>query len=152
MPEHYEPVLIVGEGLVFTELTVNTKGGAMSAILKKAIRESLGEVGGRLGAASLTFDSGPSIVLLTGANVADAAATQVRVSRVGKSRFVVDLETGDAAEIDEMTDAFIRLKIEQFKREQLELLPAVTADEWQAEMDEKFRTAETKARSTTNTE
>lgn len=141
MPEHHEPVPIVGEDLVFTELTVNTKGGAMSAILKKAIRESLGEVGGRLGAASLKFAAGPSVVLLTGGHSAETAATQVRVSRVGKNRFMVDLETGETVETDEVTDAFVRLKIEQFKMGRLELLPAVSADEWLAEMDEKSRIA-----------
>lgn len=142
MSEQYQPVPIVGEDLLFTELTVNSKGGAMTAILKKTIRESLGEVGSRLGAASLTFDSGASVVLLTGANPVESASTQVRVTRLGRNRFVVDLETGEAEEVDQMTDAFVRLKIEQFKMGRLDLLPAVTADDWQAEMDEKFRQAE----------
>ncbi|MBL8443374.1 MAG: hypothetical protein JNK52_04945 [Zoogloeaceae bacterium] len=142
MREQYQPVPIVGEDLLFTELTVNSKGGAMTAILKKAIRESLGEVGSRLGAASLTFDTGASVVLLTGASDANAASTQVRVSRLGKNRFMLDLETGESEEVDEMTDAFVRLKIEQFKLGRLDLLPAITADEWQVEMDERFRRAE----------
>jgi hypothetical protein len=142
MGDHKKPVPIVGDIVAMTDVSINKKGGSLSATLKKGIRESLGEVGDRLTAAALEFAPGREVVLLSGGADADAP-TSVRVSRISKNRYEVELETGEDEEIDDLTAAFLMLKVDQFKKRKLHLLPAVTADEWQAEMDEKFRAAET---------
>ena len=142
MANEKEPLPIVGDVSTVTNVSVNTRGGSLSATLKKGIRESLGEVGERLTAASLQFASGEAVVLLRG-GAGRGASRSVRVSRISKNRFEVELETGEETEIDDLTAAFLLLKIDQFKKNKLLLVPPVTAAEWQAEMGEKFRKAET---------
>lgn len=141
MPQQKEMLTFVGDIAAMSDVSVNTKGGSLNATLKKGIREMLGEVGDHLTAAALQFSSDQAVVLLSGQRGAGAASS-VRVSRISKNRFEIELDVGDHEEIDDFTAAFLMLKIEQFKRNRLSLLPAVTAEDWQAEMDEKFRTAE----------
>lgn len=140
MPKRRHPLPIVGDVATTTEVSVNTKGGSLSTTLKKGIRESLGEVGYGLTAAALRFDTGEGVVLLSGAPESEASAS-VRVSRIGSNRFEIELNSDKDEEIDDLTAAFLMLKIEQFKKGRLHLTEPVDADEWQAEMDEKFRKA-----------
>jgi hypothetical protein len=140
MRKRRHPLPIVGDVDTATEVSVNTKGGSLSTTLKKGIRESLGEVGYGLTAAALRFDTGEGVVLLSGAPESEAPAS-VRVSRIGSNRFEVELDSGEGEEIDDLTAAFLTLKIDQFKKGRLHLTGPVDADEWKAEMDEKFRKA-----------
>lgn len=146
MPKTRDPLPIVGDVVVATEVSVNTKGGSLSTTLRKGIRETLGDVGDRLTAASLQFASGESVVLLGG--TAGSGATSVRVSRVGVNRFEIELENGEEEEIDDLTAAFLMLKTDQFRKGRLALTDPVTADEWRAEMDRKWKAAESKAKRT----
>lgn len=132
---------IVGDIDVKTDISVSTKGGSLNATLKKEIRERLGKFEGHLTAAALQFSDDQAVVLLCGGSGASAASS-LRVRRISKNRFELELDTGDHEEIDDITAAFLMLKIEQFKRSKLDLLPAVTAEDWQEEMDEKFKAAE----------
>jgi len=144
MPTRDEHPRIVGDIASVTHVSVNTKGGSLSATLKKGIRESLSTVGDRLTAAALEFASGSSVVLLSG-GMAGSGATSIRVVRTGRNRFEIELDTGEEEEVDDLTAAFLMLKVDQFKKDRLRLLPAVSAEEWRAEMDEKFRQAEARA-------
>ena len=133
---------IVGDVVAVTEVTVNTKGGSMTAILKKVLRERLGRLGNHLPAAVLQFTSGPSLVLLS----SGTGESCLRVHRMGENRFEIALDDGEDEEVDDLTAAFLRLKESQFKAGSLPLMAPVTADEWRADMDEKLKNARRAAR------
>lgn len=143
MRDHRENLHLHGDVVALTEITVDRRSGSLRATLKKELQERLGPIGNQLTAAALQFASGPSAVLLCGTG--GGAAVAIGVHRVGANRYEIELETGEDTEVDDVTAAFLVLKIDQFKKGRLPLLPAVTADEWQEEMDEKFRAAEAKA-------
>lgn len=145
MPKVRPPLPIVGDVVAATEVSVNTKGGSLSTTLRKGIRETLGEVGDHLTAASLQFETGEAVILLGGAAGSDTPMS-VRVSRIGANRFEVELDSGEDEEIDDLTAAFLMIKLDQFKKGRLGLTEPITADEWRAEMDEKWKAAEAKAK------
>ncbi len=140
MPRQKKRLAFVGDIAAMSDVSVNTSGGSLNATLKKGIRETLGEFGDHLTAAVLQFSNDQGVVLL-GGGLGTSDASSVRVSKISKNRFEIELDVGDHEEIDDITAAFLMLKVDQFKRNRLNLLPAVTAEDWQAEMDEKFRTA-----------
>lgn len=138
MPKKFDSMqFITGDVEAMTEVTVNTKGGSMTATLKKPLREKLGELGGRMTAASVRFATGQAMLLLSPGGGASSAAP-VHVHRIGENRFEIELETGADEEIDDVTAAFLELKKNQFIKGELELMPPVNADQWRAEMDEKM--------------
>jgi len=141
MPQQKDMVAFVGDIVAISDVSVSMKGGSLNATLKKGIREVLGECGDYLTAAALKFSSDQAVVLLSG-GMGASGASSVRVRKISMNRFEIALDTGDHEEIDDVTAAFLMLKIDQFKKNKLNLLPAVTVEEWQAEMDEKFMTAE----------
>lgn len=122
---------ISGDVNVVADIRVNVKGGSMSAILRKPIRESLGEVADHLCAATVDFGDGSGIVLLR----ADGDAP-VFVRSLGAKRFEVTLENEDDEEVDELTAAFLRLKLDQFKKGAVRLSHPYTAESFRALRDE----------------
>lgn len=48
--------------------------------------------------------------------------------RIDDKAFEIRLDTGDAVQADGLTAAFVRRRIEQFKRGELELSPAIDAE------------------------
>lgn len=133
---------ITGDVTAATEVTINTKGGSMTAILKKVLRDQLGRLGNHLPAAVLQFTGGPAVVLMS----SGAGESCLRVHRLGGNRFEIELDAGDDEEVDDLTVAFLRLKESQFKAGNLLLMAPVTADDWRAEMDEKLKAARRAAR------
>lgn len=123
----------MGDVEAASEVTVNTKGGSMTATLKKGLRERLGQVFGRLAGGVLQFETGQSLLLLSPG--AGAGLASVRVQRIGRNRFEIELDTHENEEVDEVTAAFLRLKQAQFVNDELTLLPPVDADELRAEAD-----------------
>ncbi len=123
------PPIFSGDVVASTEVTVNTKGGSTTAILRKDLRDTLGDIGTRLSAAALQFAAGPAVVLLS----PERTGRHVRVQRLGDNRFEIDLDTGDGAEIDDITAAFLTLKLAQFKGGELSLSEPMTAAQWRAE-------------------
>ncbi len=128
--------LIVGDVEAMTEVTVNTKGGSMTATLKKALRERLGSLAGGLAGAAVQFTTGQAVVLLSPGG--EGAGGQVRVYRIGKNRFEIELDTGEDEEVDDVTAAFLQIKRSQFIKGELELLPPVSAAQRRAESDARL--------------
>jgi hypothetical protein len=141
MPEKQE-LPFTGDVVARADLTINTKGGSTTAILKKAIRERLGALGQHLPAAALEFSTGQAIVLLAGNTASQESWLPVRVCRVGRNRFEIAIETDASEEVDEVTAAFLRLKRDQFAKGTLRLVGPVTAEEWRADMDRQIGAAE----------
>lgn len=142
MPRKAQPSAILGDVAAREDITINTKGGSMTATLKKPLREKLGELGASLSAAALEFASGQAVVLLS--RVPGAANTDrpVRVRKVGLNRFEIGIESDGDEEADEVTAAFLRLKKDLFGKGKLRLSAPVTAAEWRAEMDAKVAAVE----------
>jgi hypothetical protein len=118
---HAQP--ISGDVGIIGRVRVNEKGGSMSAILKKPLRERLGEVLDHLDAASLDFGDG-SVALLLRAD----GGTPVHVRSIGGKRFEISIQDDDDEDVDELTAAFLRLKIDQFKKGRVELSSPYTAE------------------------
>lgn len=141
MPKKLELTqVITGDVEAITVVTVNTKGGSMTATLKKALREKLGEIGGRLTAAAVQFATGQAILLLSPSGDSSSIAP-VRVHRIGKNRFEIELDTGEDEEIDNVTAAFLQLKQDQFEKGKLALMPPVNADQWRTETEKSMDAA-----------
>lgn len=140
-----ETLSFSGDIVAMADVAVNTNSGSLIATLKKGIREKLGRVGDKLSAAVLQFSNGQSVVLLSG--TADSVApASVRVTQLGNNRFEVELDTGEDKEVDKLTAAFLMAKADQFEKAKLPLLPSVTADQWQENMEATFAEAEAKAK------
>jgi hypothetical protein len=104
---------IIGDVTV-APVTLNNKGGSLTAILQRAIRGALAADIGGVGA-KLVFDSGISCLLVVPA-VLDPAGKhdmRVRVTRVMENRFVVDLEDEKGVKSDPMVSYILSL-IEEF--------------------------------------
>ncbi|MFT4100628.1 MAG: hypothetical protein QM674_06240 [Burkholderiaceae bacterium] len=97
---------------------LNTKGGSMTATLKKTLRAAFDQGTDMAVGARLDFGTLGSLVLLApgGAEGAQQHLGHIRVTRMHDRRFMVDL-VDDGAEInDPMTQAFLTMIVEQFKR------------------------------------
>lgn len=129
----------VGDIAVAADVTVNSKGGSMTATLKKALREKLGDLGEQLAGAALQFTTGQAIVLLSTAG--GGVQAPIRVQRTGRNRFEIELEAGGDDEVDEVTAAFLSLKKQQFVSGDLKLMTPVTAQQLKAEADEQMAAA-----------
>jgi hypothetical protein len=134
-----ESANVHGDVEALSVVAVDRRSGSLRATLKKDLGERLGAIGDRLTGAALPFGAGGAAVLLC------AGFTGLVVHRIAANRYEIELETGEDTETDEVTAAFLALKTSQFTKGRLPLLPPVTAEEWQAEMDEKFRAAEARA-------
>ena len=125
---------ITGDVAAVSQVTVNTKGGSVTATLKKAIRDRLGKIGGQLSAAALEFGNGSSVVLMSAGSV----ETSLRVHKIGANRFEIEIINEQEEEIDNVAAAFINLKKSQFEAGTLPLMEPITADQWREEMDKKL--------------
>jgi hypothetical protein len=123
----------VGDVAAASGVTVNSKGGSLTATLKKALREKLGDVadfGGQLAGAAVQFPGGPAVVLLSPAS---GLTSPIRVQQTGRNRFEIELDSGEGEEVDEVTAAFLRLKQQQFVSGELELMGPAGAEQLAAE-------------------
>ncbi|WP_339828930.1 hypothetical protein [uncultured Parvibaculum sp.] len=125
-------------------ITVNRKGGSLTAILKKILADKIGLRGNRLSAATVDIGSGHSVLLMMGARVASG---HVKVLRSGKNRVELVATNDDEVEIDDVTEAFLNLKIAQFKKGGLNLTGPVSPEDWKARSEQAFASA-TKAQET----
>ena len=142
MPQKAQSSAITGDVVAMADVRINTKGGSLTATLKKAVRDKLGNLGDHLSAATVEFATGQAILLLSGGSGATGVNLPVHVRKIGKNRFEIGLEADSDEEVDEVTAAFLRLKRDQFEKGRLRLSEPVTADDWRAAMDEKIGTAE----------
>lgn len=142
--ENVDAIEFTGDVDAISPASVSTKGGSLTATLRKAIRDRLGNIaGGQVSTAALTFGAGASLVLL---GVGAEASRRMRVSRLGKNRFEIELDEGsDEDAVSDLTAAFLTLKTQQFKDGAMAIRGPLGADEWLAEMNEAARKAEAEA-------
>lgn len=119
------PGMVISGDVVVDDVTVNQKGGSLTATLKKMLRTNLNTAAGYLLGARMDFAGGTSCVLMTPALEAeDSAARQLRVTRVSPHRFLVDLVEEDEATVDPMTEALLVLLQQQVTAGGREIAPA----------------------------
>lgn len=111
------------------ETRLNTKGGSMTAILRKRLSEALGTTGGLVTGARLDFGQLASVVLLAPSRIGTGRVKRgrIRITRMTDRRFVVDLIDDNPETIDPFTQAFLTMIVEQFKRGQRKLVDRETA-------------------------
>lgn len=132
---------IEGDVTAAEDVTINKKGGSLTAILKKSLREQLGAVEEPLMGAALQFDTGQSVVVLSRKPGTAAGGATVQVRKVGPNRFQLSLGDESAQEVDPVTAAFVQLKIDLFAKGKLQLSDPYTAESWGAVMDRRLAPA-----------
>jgi hypothetical protein len=134
---------ITGDVTAIDRANLTRKGGSLTATLRKSVRAGLGDAD-ELAAAAVDLGDGHSVLLLSGAA---AGAQGLRVRKTGPHRVELLLETDQATEIDDLTAAFLRLRVEQYQRGRLTLSPPVDAAAWRLEMAATAAALETVAAS-----
>jgi len=115
--------------VVVEEVTLNRKGGSLTATLKRGIRAGLNADPGLFYGARLDFAAGGACVLMAPAAKSAGAASEAdtprfHVTRVSPHRFVVDLVDDGAPVVDPMTEALLIILREQVKAGQRKIVPA----------------------------
>ena len=130
-----------GENTAQDELSANSKGGSLAAVLKRSITNALGiydlKTAGegesrrvdRLTAATVEIDTLHRIVIMAPQGVRSGASYRVR--RTGKSSVEITLEGEDDSEVDEVTAAFVELKRRLLLDGRVKLTAPMTADEFE---------------------
>lgn len=132
---------ITGDIAAAADVTVNSKGGSVTATLKKSLRDRLGRMTNHLSGAALQFANGQAIVLLAGASAGAFAGGEVRVRQTGRNRFEIEFDDDGVDEIDEVTASFLRLKKDQFEKGQLKLSAPMSAEDWRKATDAQLSEA-----------
>ena len=123
---------IRGDIAALADVAIHTKGGSVTATLKKSLRERLGNFSEHLMGAALQFASGESVLLLA------SVAETLRIRKVSGNRYEITLEHAGEKEVDPVTAAFLRLKSDQFEKGMLRLSAPMSADDWRRESEADF--------------
>ena len=123
------PPSIVGDAVV-EGVTVNNKGGSVSAILKRPIRGDLNP-GGLCYGAKIEFKPGVSCVLMAGDQ------GRIRVAKVGNG-FLLTLEEGQHEVVDPTTKAILSLYEEMLKAGRAKLIAPAEAEHRLADVLERI--------------
>lgn len=117
--------IILGD-VVVHPVTVNQKGGSLTATLKKALRADWTVASGRLHGARMEFGNGVACVLMAPevAGTIDISTPRFHVTQVSPSRFQVDLLGEDTPTMEPMTAALLSILKEQIKAGRRKLVPA----------------------------
>lgn len=135
MPAEFH-TLISGDIAAASDVTVNVKGGSVTATLKKALRDKLRNIERGFAGAALQFADGNVLVLL--GETGDEQAPGYKVRRLGPYRFELELEIEHDEEIGEVEAAFLRLKRNQFVHDRLDITAPVTAEEYEASVNQRL--------------
>jgi hypothetical protein len=106
---------------------LNTKGGSMTATLKKPLRDALG-AGKRALGVRLDFGKVSGVFLAP----ARLARQRFQVTRMGERRIVIDLVDDTRQPLDPYEAAFLNVLTEQFKRGER---PLATREQAMTEID-----------------
>jgi hypothetical protein len=128
---------ITGDIAASADVTIHTKGGSVTATLKKALRDRLGTLKDHHPGAALQFANGQSVVLLVGASDAPRGGA-FRVHRINSNRFEIVFEDESEPDVDPVTAAFLHLKSDQFRKGVLRLSEPMTAEDWRQQTDRDF--------------
>jgi hypothetical protein len=116
------PPTIVGN-IPILPITVNTKGGSVTAILRQEIR---GRVASHAFGAKMEFEPGLSCILVAPGvedmEVGKHAQGRFRVQRISPHRYIVELEDNEEEVIDPLTRATLTVLEEQLKAKKMKLL------------------------------
>ena len=123
------PTASIQGDVTVEETRLNTKGGSMTAILRKKLGEALGRGGTTATGARYDFGELGSVILLVPGRL---KAGRIQVTRMSDRRFVVDLVDKNAPTVEPLTRAFLTIITEQFKHGQRRL---VDRDRAFAELD-----------------
>jgi len=118
--ESVDDVPSITGDVVVESVTLNDKGGSVSAIIKRKIRGRL-KAAERCYGAMMEFQPGVSCVLVAGHR------RRIRVSKI-PSGFLVQLEDGDQEVVDPTTKAVLDIYEEMLKAGKVKLLPAEEAE------------------------
>jgi hypothetical protein len=127
---------IVGDVASTARVKVEWRGGRTMASLHHRLLRKVEARQRLLSGAAIEFDDGQNILLLSGTGPGD-----VVVTRKGADRYEISRGVADAVEADEVETAFLRLKIRQFAAGELDLGPAMNADEWAETMHRRLEKA-----------
>ena len=130
-----------GEITAQDELSANSKGGSLAAVLKRSITHALG-IGdaqataegeaksiGRLTAATVEIDGLHRLLIMAPQGV--RSGTTYRVRRTGKASVEITLEDDNEFEVDEVMAAFVELKRRLLLDGKVKLTAPMTADEFE---------------------
>jgi hypothetical protein len=125
------------------EVTINRKGGSLSAILKKSIRGSL-ESSVQTFGARIDFEPGVSCLLMAPGSIAsedrEGHARRISVQRVSLNRFIIDLTSEEEKEtVDPMTKATLKILEDKLKKGDLTILTQEELDQNLADLQEKAK-------------
>lgn len=127
-----------GEISAQDDLRTNTKGGSITAILKKGLATAFGLVDARgaqtqtLAAAAVQIDSAHRLLLMT---VKESFGTAIQVRRTGKHSVELSVSEEETDEIDEVATSFIEIKKKLFAQGRLNLTAPMDADAFEALSD-----------------
>lgn len=114
-----ESVATITGDVTVDDVTLNIKGGSLTAVLKKAIRAGLDMDARHCFGAKLDFAEGASCILMAAAEIGAqqrrSNAPKFRVTRVSSRRFVVDLVDNKLAPVEPLTQALLSIIKEQIK-------------------------------------
>lgn len=113
------PTASIQGDVTVEETRLNTKGGSMTAILRKKLGEALGRGGTTATGARYDFGELGSVILLVPGRL---KAGRIQVTRMSDRRFVVDLVDKNAPAVEPLTRAFLTIITEQFKHGQRRLV------------------------------
>jgi hypothetical protein len=129
---------IVGDVAV-ESVTVNDKGGSLSAILKRPLRADFAG-GGLFYGARIDFEPGISCVLVapgrTEAKDRTGKGRKFRLQRVTPHRYVLDFGDDDREVVDPVTQATLKILEEMARTGRLALLGKEAADKRFAKLKE----------------
>jgi len=131
---------IVGDVAALADVSVHQRGGSLTATLKKSLSARLDSDTQSLSGALVDFETGQSVIILSGPSDTGAAAP-VQVRRVGLNRFEIAIDDGRDVEADPVTAAFVQLQVALLKRGKLPLGEVFTPDAWDAAIDAKLARA-----------
>lgn len=137
-PQVGERPLFVGDVETQSSVTVNRKGGSLTAILKKNLADKLRLGDKHVSAATVDIGSGKSVLLMG----VDEDLEQLQVIRRGVNTFEVLLADTGEAQIDPVAEAFLALKTAQFERGWWDHSGPLTADDVAALGAESFEQVE----------
>jgi len=101
---------IAGDIVGAAHVTICKKGGATTAIVKKAISDKLGKFGDQLPTSVLEFGFGQPGILIARSSTISQAVRPIVVHQVAANRFERELATGITEDVDDVTAAFLLLK------------------------------------------
>jgi hypothetical protein len=139
MARRGNPVPTIVGDVAVESVTVNDKGGSLSAILKRPLRADFAG-GGLFYGARIDFEPGISCVLVapgrTEAKDRTGKGRKFRVQRVTRHRYVLDFGDDDREVVDPVTQATLKILEEMAKHARLTLLSREAADQRFAKFQE----------------